>query len=96
MAITIFLVVILAAGAWVLSPVVREGGWIRQVDLAVDPSELSRKRNNALCGLRDLAMDFEMGRIEEADYQLARAEYEAEASAAIRMLESLGLPGEEG
>lgn len=91
MLIVLFAVVAAGLLVWIVLPVLQEGVWTGSPAVELDPDELRRKRDTALRGLRDLEMDLELGRIDTADYETARTEYESEAVEAIRRLENLGI-----
>jgi cytochrome c-type biogenesis protein CcmI len=81
------LVVALAAGllAWVLVPVLRGP---RAADESHGADDAADRKSAALDALIDLEEDRAVGKLTRADFESLRADYEAEALAALRELDA--------
>jgi cytochrome c-type biogenesis protein CcmI len=81
------LVVALAAGllAWVLVPVLRGP---RAEDESPGADDAADRKSAALDALIDLEEDRAVGKLTRADFESLRADYEAEALAALRELDA--------
>jgi Tfp pilus assembly protein PilO len=53
--------------------------------------DLRERRDAALAALQELELDHRTGKLDDADYEQARAELRAEAAAAIEALERAGV-----
>jgi DNA repair exonuclease SbcCD ATPase subunit len=80
--------VVLAAAAFVAAPLLR-GPRLERWD---DPSQANAaaRKQAALSALLDLEEERSVDKLSDADFELLRAAYEAEALAALRELDALG------
>ncbi len=58
---------------------------------AVERERLLKKRDDILSNLKDIEMDFQMGKLSQSDYDGLKSEYEARAMAVFREIEATGL-----
>jgi NaMN:DMB phosphoribosyltransferase len=58
-------------------------------DLALERIELERRRDGLYAALRDLHYDFETGRLQEAEYAVARQDFIRRAAAVLARLDAL-------
>jgi cytochrome c-type biogenesis protein CcmI len=80
---------VVAALAFVLAPVMR--GSRADADTGYSPAEEAEaKKRAAFSALVDLETDHEIGKLSATDFELLRSEYEREALAALKELDSLG------
>jgi hypothetical protein len=89
------MLVILAVAVLVLEPIVR--GSRASLERTNDEmSEAEATRRVRLLALRDAEYDYQMGKLDEGDYQSLRAELAAEALAAMEAVEAEKFDGRPG
>ena len=87
MTLVVGMVVILVVAAVVLEPIVR-GRWADLERTNDEMSEAESVRRVRLLALRDAEYDYEMGKLNEADYRELRGELAAEALEAMKAVEA--------
>jgi cytochrome c-type biogenesis protein CcmI len=89
-AVLLILLVVLAV-LFVVLPLLRTGGveeeWQTASAEQLRRVELRERRDNAYVALRELELDHDTGKLDDADYATATAELRAEALAALEALE---------
>jgi hypothetical protein len=89
-AVLLVLLVVLAV-LFVVVPLLRTGGveqeWQAASAEQLRRIELRERRDNAYVALRELELDHDTGKLDDADYATANAELRAEALAALEALE---------
>lgn len=81
--------VLVALVVYVAWPLLKEKAEDYEVD---DPTERDlafEEKENAIASLKDIEMDFRMGKLSEEDYQTLKSEWEVRAVDALKKLESL-------
>ncbi len=87
MVMTLGLVMILVVVGLVLEPLIR-GRWASLERENDEPTEAEAVRRVKLLALRDTEYDYQMGKLDEADYQSLRSQLSAEALAAMADFDS--------
>ncbi len=92
MALIVAPILFIAAILYVASPFLTD---TRQASVrerkAVERERLLRNRDDVLSNLKDIEMDFQMGKLSQSDYEGLKAEYEGRALTAFREIEAIGL-----
>lgn len=92
MALLVAPVLFVAAILFVASPFLTD---TRQASVrerkAVERERLIKKRDDILANIKDIEMDFQMGKLSQADYDALKAEYESRAVAAFQEMEAAGV-----
>ena len=93
MPVLAFLVLLAAAGFWVLLPLARREDYqAGAVSAAGELKDLYVLRDVAYDTLRDLESDFGMGKMGEGDYRELKTRTQAEAAEILRRIETLESP----
>ncbi len=58
---------------------------------AVERERLLKKRDDILSNLKDIEMDFQMGKLSPSDYDGLKSEYESRAVSVFQEMEAVGL-----
>ncbi len=58
---------------------------------ATERERVRKKKDDIISNLKDIEMDFQMGKLSRQDYDSLKSEYEQRAVAVFREMESLGL-----
>jgi hypothetical protein len=83
--------VVMAAGFYTLEPLFRESGGMpgNGLPAETETDRLLDRKNIIYRNLRDLQLDYKMGRLSEADFRQLEAGYKSEAAAVLERLDEL-------
>lgn len=90
--VLVVLVLLMVAATWIarLIGAMQPAGGVRNTELDPELVELLDKKAHLLEDLRDLELDYKMGKVNEHDYRTQRARLEPEAVRVIKELEARG------
>lgn len=91
LAVVLLVVLVVLGVLFVVLPLLRTSGgqeqWKTTSSEQLRRIELRERRDNAYVALRELELDHDTGKLDDADYATANAELRAEALAALAALE---------
>ena len=93
--VLVVLVLLMVVATWIarLIGAMQPVGGARNTELDPELVELLDKKAHLLEDLRDLELDYKMGKVNEHDYRTQRARLEPEAVKVIKALEARGANG---
>ena len=88
----VILGLLLAAGYWILSPLLKPDQFKSTPMSKVHETlrHLEIQKENAYAAIRELEFDFSMGKLSEADFNTLKAQYRADAVHLLREIDALG------
>ncbi len=90
MTLLIVPLILIAAVLYVAYPLLQEEQQEELVPVPTDHDNAVAEKDGLIASLKDIEMDFQMGKLSQSDYEALKKEFELRAVAALKKLDRIG------